>query len=340
MNATKLVVQTAACGLALVFGVTLGTAHAAEYKPRSLRIGYALSETHPQGLGVKKLAEVVAQKSGGKIKVQTFGNGVLGDEVRMIAAVQGGVLDMASVTTAPLASTVKEFGVLDVPFLFSNANEADVVLDGPVGDKLLGLLGTRGMVGLGWMDVGFRNIVNSKRPVTKLEDISGLKLRTMQSKIFIDSFTSLGANPVPLAFSELFTALETRAVDGAENAATVIESSKWYEVQKYMSLTNHAYAAMVTIINKKLWDGMSADEKRLLREANIEAGRYQRTINREQEIAAVAALKKHGMQVNEVAPTEMNRLREKVKPVVADIAKTVGEPLMAEVSAELAKLRK
>jgi tripartite ATP-independent transporter DctP family solute receptor len=340
MKAVKTLARSVFFSLLVGGGVTLGVAQAADYSARTIRLGYALNEAHPQGQGAKKLAEIVAQKSGGKIKVQNFGNSVLGDEVKMMSAVQGGVLDMFIVTTAPLAGAVKEFGVLDVPFLFSNIREADTVLDGPVGDKLLRSLETRGMVGLGWMDIGFRNIVNSKRPVTKLEDISGLKLRTMQSKIFIDSFTSLGANPVPLAFSELFTAMETKAVDGAENAVTVIDSSKWYEVQKYMSVTNHMYAAMAIIINKKLWDGMSADEKKLLRDASVEASRYQRVLNREQELKAVASLKSHGMQVNEMPPTELNRMREKVKPVVADIAKTVGEPLVAELNAELAKLRK
>ena len=340
MKVVRTLARSAFFSLLVGGGVTLGVAQAADYSARTIRLGYVLNETHPQGLGAKRLAEIVAQKSGGKIKVQNFGNGVLGDEVKMMSAVQGGVLEMAILTTAPLAGTVKEMGVLDAPFLFSNNKEADTVLDGPVGDKLLRSLEARGMVGLGWMDIGFRNIVNSKRPITKLEDISGLKLRTMQSKIFIDSFTSLGANPVPLAFSELFTAMETKAVDGAENAATVIESSKWYEVQKYMSITHHMYAAMVIIINKKLWDGLSADEKKLLREASVEASRYQRTVNREQEVKAIASLKSNGMQINAMSPAELNRMREKVKPVVADIAKTVGEPLIAEINAELAKLHK
>lgn len=340
MHPIKALAGAAAYGLVLSSAIFSTAAHAADYTPRTMRLGYALNESHPQGLGAKKLAEIVAEKSGGKIKIQTFGSGVLGDEVKMIAAVQGGILEMASVTTAPLASTVKEFGVLDVPFLFSTSKEADAILEGPVGDKLLRALEPRGMVGLGWMEAGFRNIVNSKHPVAKLEDINGLKLRTMQSKIFVDSFNALGANPVPLAFSELFTALETKAVDGAENSATVIEDSKWYEVQKYMTLSNHAYAAMAVIINKKLWDGLSADEKKLLREASIEAGRYERTLNREYDAKAIAALKKQGMQVTELSPAEMNRLREKVKPVVTEIGKNVGEPLMAEVNAELAKVRK
>jgi len=339
MKVVRTLARSALFSLMVSGGVTLGVAQAADFSARTMRLGYVLNETHPQGLGAKRLAEIVAQRSAGNIKILNFGNSVLGDEIKLMSSVQGGVLEMAIVTTAPLAGAVKEMGVLDAPFLFTNNKEADTVLDGPIGDKLLRNLETRGMVGLGWMDIGFRNIVNSKRPLTKLEDISGLKLRTMQSKIFIDSFTALGANPVPLAFSELFTAMETKAVDGAENAATVIESSKFYEVQKYMSITHHMYAAMAIIINKKLWDGLSLDEKKLLREASVEASRYQRTVNREQEVKAIASLKKNGMQINEMSPAELNRMREKVRPVVADIAKTVGEPLVTELNAELAKLR-
>lgn len=323
-----------------VLTAAFGAAAAADASSRNLRLGYILPETHPQGAGARKIAELAAQKSGGKIKIQTFGNGVLGDELKMAAAVQGGVLDLLIVTTSPVAGIVKELEILDIPFLFNNTQEVDAVLEGPVGAKLLEKMEPSGMVGLGWAEAGFRNITNSRRPLMKAEDLGGLKFRTMQSKAFLQSFTALGANPVPLAFTELFTALETKAVDGAEAPTAVIEANKWYEVQKYLTITRHAFASMVIVASKKVWDRLSADERRVLREAVIEGGRFERAANREQEQKALESLKAKGMVVNELTGPELVKLRAKVQPVADSIAKDAGEDLVKEMYREIAKVRK
>jgi TRAP-type transport system periplasmic protein len=336
----KALTRAAGCFLAAAAILTYAPTHAADDASRTLRLGYVLPENHAEGLGARKLADLVAQKSGGRIKVQTFGNGVLGDELKTVATVQGGVLDLLIVTASPLVGSVKELGVLDALFLFQTPEETDAVLQGPVGDKLLGKLSDKGMIGLAWMEAGFRSMTNSKRPIIRAEDIQGLKFRTMQSKIFIDSFGALGANPVPMPFTEVFSAMETRAVDGAETAPGGVETNQWYEVQKYLALTRHAFAALIVVASKKAWDTLPDEDKRILREAAIEAARYERETNRQQENQAVEDLKRKGMIVTELSPEEFTKLRVKVQPVTDYIAKNVGEDLMKEVQAEIAKVRK
>ncbi|MEO7547480.1 MAG: TRAP transporter substrate-binding protein [Ramlibacter sp.] len=307
---------------------------------RTARLGYILPESHPQGAGAKKLAELVAAKTSGRLRVQTFRNGALGDELKMISQVQGGVLDLLIVTTSPLAATVKPYGVLDIPFLFENEAEVDAVLGGPVGGKLLAAVEPYNMVGLGWMEAGFRNMTNSKRAINRVDDFAGLKVRTMQNKIFIEAFNGLGTNPVPMAFTELFTAMETKAVDGAEGPAAVIESNKWFEVQKYVTLTRHAFASFVVVASRKFWDSLTPEDQKALRGSVQEAGVFERKLNREKDTEAVASLRKAGMQVGELPPAEKAQMRARVKAVAESVAKDSGEALVAEVNAEIAKVRK
>ena len=307
---------------------------------KSARLAYVLPDAHPIGMGAKRFAELVAEKTGNRVAVKTFGSGALGDEVKMISQVQGGVLDLMLVTSSPLANTVKEMGVLDVPFLFESDAEVDAVLEGPVGRKLLAALEPRGIVGLGWMEAGFRNTTNSKRPIRTADDLVGLKIRTMQNKVFIDTFSALGTNPLPLAFTELFSAMETKAVDGAEAPNTVIAANKWNEVQGHVVLTRHAFAAQALCASKRFWESLSEADRRALREAAVEAGRYQRQLNRAQDAEAVAKLRAAGMQVTDLAPAERAALREKVKAVAERVSRESGAALFAEVATEIAKVRK
>ncbi len=239
-----------------------------------------------------------------------------------------------------LTAQVKEFAVFDLPFLFADSAEVDAVVDGKVGKDLLAKLGAKNLVGLGYWDLGFRNLTNSKHPVTKLEDIQGLKIRVIQSPIYIDMFNALGATATPLPFPELYPALEQKAVDGQENPFTLILSSKFYEVQKYASVTRHVYNPQALLIGKKFWGSLSSDEKKLIGDAAREATAYQRQLSRTQSDQAQAELKKLGMQISEFPPAEMQRLRAKVKPVFDKYAAEVGEPLVREVQAEIAMVHK
>ena len=252
---------------------------------------------------------------------------------------QGGTIDVSMMAPAQLVGNVKEFLILDFPFVFANEQEADFVLDGPLGKKLLDKLPEKNLVGLAYMEQGFRSISNSKHPVIKLEDIQGLKLRTIQNPLYIDLLNALGANAVPMPFTELYTALETKTVDGQENPYLTVEASKLYEVQKYFSATKHIYNPQLLLVSKKFWDSLSADEKQLFQDAAAEARDYQRKVAREMSQKSREFLIKQGMEINDVAPEEIARMREKAQPVIAKYTEQVGEPLVKEFYAELDKVR-
>ncbi len=294
---------------------------------------------HPQGQGSKKFADLVEQKSGGKIKVRIFPSGQLGGDIQNVSALQGGTLDLMVLNAGLLVGIVKDFAVLDLPFLFNTPEEADSVVDGAIGKKLFDKLPEKGLVGLGYFELGFRNVTNSRRPIAKLEDFQGLKLRVLQSPLFIELVNTLGANAVPMPFPEVYTGLEQKVIDGQENPLTVILDSKFQEVQKYVSITRHIYNPQSVLISKRTWDKLSADEKKIVQEAADEAKIYQRQVSRQKADEALESLKKGGMQANEITPQEMTRIREKAKPVIDKYAKEVGEDLYKEVSAEIAKKR-
>jgi tripartite ATP-independent transporter DctP family solute receptor len=189
------------------------------------------------------------------------------------------------------------------------------------------------------MEQGYRSITNSKRPINKLEDIQGLKIRTIQNPLYIDMLNTLGANAVPMAFTELYTALETRTVDGQENPYSTVEASKFHEVQKYFSNTKHIYNPQLLLVGKSFWDMLSVEEKKIFEDAATETRDFQRKVAREMSDKSREFLIKSGMQINDIAPGEIARMREKVKPVVDKYASQVGEALVKQFDAELAKAR-
>lgn len=321
------------------FGVAASTA-AAQVKERTLRFAYQNVAETPQGRGAQKLAELVEQKSGGKIKVRLFPAGQLGGDLQTVSALQGGTLDLTVLNAGLLVGLNKEFALLDMPFLFATGEESDKIVDGPIGTKLLKSIEEKGLIGLGYWELGFRNVTNSRRPITKLDDFKGLKMRVLQSPLFIEVFNALGSNAVPMPWPEVYTALEQKVVDGQENPYPTILGAKLNEVQKYLSNTRHIYNAQSLLISKKTWDGLSAEEKKIIEEAAAETRQFQRKNSRESMDLAVDSLKKAGMQVNDIAPPELARIRDAVKPVVAKFAKEAGEATFAEIEAELAKLRK
>jgi TRAP-type transport system periplasmic protein len=337
---TRNVIRRSALGClaGLVLSATALGAQAQEAKERTLRFGFSLAKDHPIGVGAQKFADLVAQRSGGTIKISLFPGAVLGGDPQNLSAVRGGTLDFTTMATGLLAGLNKEFMIFDFPFLFESSREAYAVSDGPVGTQLLGKLADQGVIGLGIWDLGFRNITNSRRPITKPEDIQGLKLRVIASPIYIETFRALGANPVPMTFGEVYTALESRAIDGQDNPVAVIESAKFAEVQKFLSLTRHFYTGMPLLMSKKTWDSLSPGERTLIREAADEAKAEERKLLQAQEAEGVDRLRK-AMQVNELGGPELARMREAVRPVVERFNGEVGESLAREVSGELARLR-
>ncbi|MBL8351708.1 MAG: TRAP transporter substrate-binding protein [Burkholderiaceae bacterium] len=312
---------------------------AQDIKPRLIRFGYGLNEQSNQGRAVRLFASEVEKLSGGKMKVRAIGAAALGPDTQMQQALIGGAQEMMVGSTATLVGISKEMALWDTPFLFNNAKEADAILDGPIGQKVLDKLPEKGLVGLVYWENGFRNLTNSKRPVTKAEDLDGIKLRVMQNNVYLESFKTLGANAVPLPFSELFSALETKTVDGQENPFNTILSSKFYEVQKYVSVTNHVYSPWIVLVSKKWWDGLSKAEQKVLLDAAKASRDFERKDTREEAAKAVNELKAKGMQVNEVAPAEVARMRDKLTRVNAGIGASVGMDLWNETQAALGKLR-
>ncbi|MFM2274963.1 MAG: hypothetical protein RL211_835 [Pseudomonadota bacterium] len=333
----RLVLKSIVAAMAVA---AFGMASAQDIKERTLKFGVAGPETHPAAAGMKKFAEAVTAKSGGKIKVNLFFNSSLGTDQAIVSALKGGTVEMAVMNSGILASEAKELALFDFPFLFANEKESDAIVDGPVGKKMHALLQEKGLVGLSYWELGYRHMTNSKRPLNTVEDIDGLKLRVIPNPINVDWVKALGANPTPLPFAEVYGALEQKAIDGQENPVAVIAANKFWEVQKYVALTNHQYNPQSVIFSKKVWDTLSAAEKKIIDDSSDEATKFQREQSRAAVAANVELLKKNGMIVTQFSPAEVNKLREKMKPVIAKYTASVGEATVNEVLAELAKMRK
>jgi TRAP-type transport system periplasmic protein len=333
----RLVLKSIVAAVAIA---AVGMVSAQDIKERTIKFAVNGPEGHPAVPGMKKFAEAVAAKSGGKIKVNLFLNGVLGSDQANVSAIQGGTLEMAVMNSGILASVAKELAIFDFPFLFANEKESDAIVDGPAGKKMHALLEEKGLVGLSYWELGYRQMTNSKRPLNKVEDIDGLKLRVIPNPINVDWVKALGANPTPMPFPEVYGGLEQKAIDGQENPIAVIAANKFWEVQKYVALTNHQYNPQSVIFSKKIWDTLSPAERKIIDDSSDEATKYQREQSRAAVAANIELLKKNGMTVTQFAPAEVAKLREKMKPVIAKYTASVGEATVNEVMAELAKMRK
>jgi len=326
--------------LAAVCGLFIATSGAqAQVREQTFRWTTANPEGHPIVVGGHKFADLVAAKSGGKMQVKVFPGGVLGGDVQVLSAVQGGTIDMTSMNSGILQGQVKEFAIVDFPFLFNDGKEVDAILDGPVGKMLADKLPEKGLVHLAYFDLGFRNVTDSKRAIKTADDISGLKIRVIQSPIYIDTFAALGANPVPMPFPEVYTALEQKTIDGQENPFTVIEANKFQEVQKFVAGTRHIYNPQTMMMSKKSWDKLNKDEQAVILAAAKEAEVYQRKFSRDAQDVALANLKKT-MEYSELPPAEVAKVRAKLKPVIDKYSAAVGPDFAKQVYGELEKIRK
>jgi TRAP-type transport system periplasmic protein len=312
----------------------------AQFQDRTIRVSNGVYAEHPVSNGVNKMNACVGEKSGGKMKLQAFWGGALGGDLQATQSLRTGTLEMVITSTSPLVGILPQLGIFDLPFLFANEKEADTVLDGSFGQYINDKLPSVGLVNLAYWENGFRNLTNSRKPVTKMDDLPGVKVRVMQNNIFLDTFNTLGANAVPMAGGEVFTALETKAIDGHENPIVNIETSKMYEVQKYLSMTNHAYTPFLVLYSKQLFDKLSPEEQKALQDCAIVGRDEQRKVSREVTEKSLAKLKQEGMQVSQIAPAELTRMRDTVKPVYERHAETIGKETIAKVQEELARVRK
>ena len=327
------------CLVLPVFMLGSVAGNAAEIRERTFRFSHVQPKESHFEVGVQRFAELVSQKSNKKITIKSFPAAMLGGDMQTVQALRSGTIDMTTLPPGLLVGLSKEFAVFDLPFLFNSFQEADELLDGKVGQKLMEKA-PPGLVGLVYWDHGFRNVSNSKRPIAKMEDFQGLKIRVSQSPMIIESIQGLGSNPLPMPFTEVYTSLETKAVDGQENPTAVFESNKFFEVQKYLSLTRHQYNPLIVLVSKKIWEQLNDDERKLLKEAADETRDYQRQVSREMEKKALDLVKAKGAVVNEVPAQEVERMRAKLVPVSEKLAKEqVGEAIVKDVYAELDRIR-
>lgn len=300
------------------------------------RLGQPMPDAHPLAVAMNKFTELAAKYTNNNVQIKAFHNAVLGSDEKMLQGVQSGTLEFYVGTLAPLSTRIKEVQVWDLPFLFANKKEVYTVMEGPSGKKIFEKLGPTGMVGLSWSAMGFRNLSNSKRPVTRLEDINGLKIRVMANPVALETWKTLGANATPMAFAEVFTALEIKAIDGQENPLVHMYTNKMQEVQKYISLTNHVYTPVALVASKKFWDKLSDADKEGVQKAAEEAKLLQRQLLDQGDKEVIEKFRKAGVQVDEVSPAELAKIQEKVKPVITKFAPQIGEDFLKEFQAEIA----
>ena len=313
---------------AFVFiAVMAGAAFAADAE-YTIKVGYIGSDSHPTMQAMKTFADNVAKDSEGKIKVELYPNAQLGGDRELCEGVQMGTIQMAIPSTSALAGFDKRIQVLDLPYLFTTREAAFEAVDGELGQKLNELLAKKGFYVLGYLENGFRHVTNSKLPITKPEDLSGLKIRTMENPMHLAFFKELGANPTPMSWGELYTALQQGTVDAQENPYAMIDDGKFYEVQKYVSETGHVFSYEILIANKKFMEKLPEDLRTLvINEAN-KAIATQRAAMKQEEANFKAKVIKGGLTANELTPEQKKPFVEKTKPVYAQFEGELGKEIM------------
>src|SRR6266536_654230 len=318
MRIHRLFAAVAALGAALAF-VPVSPAIA----QTTLKMNISVSQNSHYGVAVDTFAREVEARAGGRYKIQNFYSGALGAERESIEAIQLGTLDLTMTSTGPVPNFVPEIAILDIPFLFRDYAHARAVLDGPIGQDLLNKFPAKGIQALAWGENGFRHMTNSKRPVNTPDDLKGLKMRTMENPVHMQAYKAFGIIPTPMAFTEVFTALQQGTVDGQENPLSVIEAAKLDQVQKYMTMTGHVYSPALILMNKAQWDKLSAADKEAFMAAAKEAVRANRARIDEDERKAVADLRSKGMVVVEVV--DKTKFQAALAPTYVDFGKKFGQ---------------
>ena len=277
-----------------VFAASMGVAQA-----ETLRFASEAPRTDTQSLAAEKMSELLKAKTNGALDLKIFADSSLGNAQAAISGVRGGTIDLALSGSNNFSGLVPLLGIFDIPFMFKDTAHAYRVLDGKIGQDMLDRLEAYGMKGLAFWDNGWRELTNSKHPVRTPADVKGLKVRTTGSPAHIEAFKLLGANPVPMPLAELYTALEMKTVDSQEHPLGVLWSAKLYEVQKHLSLTNHAYSALILVMSKAKFDALPPAQQKALVETAREAAQIQRKLNNDNMAKVIADVKKAGMQVVE-----------------------------------------
>ena len=315
--------------LALALALMLTFASASAWAQEIVfQAGHVLAPVHPYHLGMEKFAELVAAKTKGQVKVEVFHSAQLGNERELVEALQMGTTDICLISTAPMAGFSKDFLIYDLPYVFTSSEQAYAILDGPIGQASMKGIEKANLIGLAFLENGFRNITNSKVEIKTPADLKGLKIRTMENKIHMATFRALGADPTPIASGEVFTALQQKTVDGQENPLTGIFTSKYYEVQKYLSITEHFYSPAPLLIGKASWGRLNDEQKKAVQEAADEARDFQRKLNQEEVAKAKEELAAKGMTITEVDKAVW---KAAMAPIYKEFEKEVGADRLKEL---------
>ncbi len=314
MKRLSLVLTLVVCILALTIAPVLGA-------PKIIRLNHTLAPDSHYHKGLEYFAELIAEKTNGEIEVQIFHSSQLGSERDAIEGVILGTLEATLVSTAPLANFSKQFLVFDLPFIVKDRDTAYAALDGELGEMMAKSLEDKGIKTLAFWENGFRMLTNSRRPINQPEDVAGLKIRLMENPVHMATFRVLGAAPVPMPFGELFTALQQRTVDGQENPLVIIQTSKFYEVQKHLAMTGHFYSPAALLIGQRFFDSLTPEQQRAIEEAAVEARDWERQYCIDLEASLVAELKAAGM---EVTYPDLDAFEKAVQPVYEEFEAEIG----------------
>ena len=307
-----------AIGLSLVIGLA-----SAALAQTTMRISISVAKDSHQGVAIDTFASEVDKRTGGRYKVQTFYSGALGGERESVEAVQLGTQELTFTSTGPIPNFVPEAKILDIPFLFSSKAQAQAVLDGPIGQDMLGKFDAKGFKALAWGENGVRHMTNSKRPVNGPEDLKGLKMRTMENPVHVAAYKGFGIVPTPMAFPEVFTALQQGTVDGQENPLSVIMAAKFDQVQKFLTLTGHVYSPCIFLMNKASFDKLSAADKTAFLEAAKVAVKANRARVADDDAKGVAELRSKGMNV--IENVDKAKFVAALAPVYVEFEKQFGK---------------
>lgn len=306
----------------LLISMTLATGFFSAQAQTILKIGYATNKESHYGVGSTVFCDEVEKNTQNRYKCQQFPSSALGGEREQIEAVQLGTQDLVNTSTGPVGNFVPEVKIVDIPFLFRDYDHARKVMDGPIGQDILAKFPAKGIIALGWTENGFRHMTNSKRDIVKPADAAGLKIRTMENKVHMDGYRTFGILPTPMAFPELFGALQQGTVDGQENPIPVILSSKFSQVQNHLSLTGHVYSPALLLLSTKTWGKLTEADKKVFQAAAKKAGVAQRKKVNDDENTGIAQLEKEGMKV--IKTVDGQAFRDALKPAYVGYAKEFG----------------
>ncbi|AKO99149.1 tripartite ATP-independent periplasmic transporter solute receptor, DctP family (plasmid) [Marinovum algicola DG 898] len=289
-----------------------------------IKVGHGANEQYHMHRALLKFEELVEERSGGDFDVQIFPSSQMGPDREMIEGVQTGVLEMAVSPSSFFAGWDPAFAVIELPYMYPSKEVALDVLNGDAGDEMLARLENQGLVGLGWMENGLRHITNNVRPIKTPEDLQGIKLRTMKVPAHVDTFKALGANPTPMNFGEVYSALQQGVIDGQENPVALIDSQRFYEVQKHVSLTGHVFTVYIPVVGEWFWSGLTEDQQSLLREAMTDAAAYQQELVNAEEAGQLQKIRDAGVNVVELDAAARQVFSDQTQEVRATYREEVG----------------